>query len=91
VATRNLGFRPLCLLASPFAAASVLLWVAQYAGRPGGAAHLASPVRHGHERVLGFAAAVIAGSLFTAVRNWTGRPAPACSARSQHPGITWSA
>ena len=35
----------------------------------------ASPASwHGHEMVLGFAAAVIAGFLLTAVRNWTGRP-----------------
>lgn len=31
---------------------------------------------HGHEMIFGYALAVIAGFLFTAVRNWTGRPTP---------------
>ena len=33
-------------------------------------------VWHGHEMLFGFAAAVIAGFLFTAVHNWTGLPTP---------------
>jgi uncharacterized protein involved in response to NO len=71
-----LGFRPFYLLASLFAAASVLLWIAQYAGWLSANAYLAGPVWHGHEMVFGFAEAVIAGFLFTAVRNWTGHPTP---------------
>jgi uncharacterized protein involved in response to NO len=51
---------------------SVPLWAAQYAGwLPG-----ANLLRHGHEMVFGYAFAVIAGFLLTAVRAWTGRPTP---------------
>jgi uncharacterized protein involved in response to NO len=71
----NLGFRPFYLLASAFAAISVALWVLQYGGLVP-VAYLQSPVWHGHEMLFGFALAVITGFLFTAVRNWTGRPTP---------------
>ncbi len=71
----QLGFRPFYLLASAFAALSVALWALEYSGRlPAG--YLAAPLRHGHEMIFGFALAVVAGFLFTAVRNWTGEPTP---------------
>ena len=71
----NLGFRPFYLLASAFAALSVALWALEYAGwLPHG--YLEAPSRHGHEMLFGFALAVVAGFLFTAVRNWTGQPTP---------------
>ena len=71
----SLGFRPFYLLASAFAALSVALWTLEYAGwLPGG--YLEAPSRHGHEMLFGFALAVVAGFLFTAVRNWTGEPTP---------------
>jgi len=71
----SLGFRPFYLLASAFAALSVALWALEYAGwLPGG--YLEAPSRHGHEMLFGFALAVVAGFLFTAVRNWTGEPTP---------------
>ncbi|MFO1303837.1 MAG: NnrS family protein [Burkholderiales bacterium] len=71
----SLGFRPFYLAASVFAALSVPLWIAQYAG------WLPTPyargaMLHGHEMLFGYTMAVIAGFLFTAVRNWTGRPTP---------------
>lgn len=70
-----LGFRPFYLLASIFAAVSIPLWVAQYAGYlPAGLAH--SPDWHGHEMLFGYTLAVIAGFLFTAGRNWTGQATP---------------
>ena len=71
----RLGFRPFYLLASIFAALSVPLWAVQYAGwlpRP----YLEGPLWHAHEMLFGFAFAVVAGFLLTAVRNWTGRPTP---------------
>jgi uncharacterized protein involved in response to NO len=71
----NLGFRPFYLLASIFAAASVLLWVCQYEGLLP-AAYLLGPAWHGHEMLFGYTMAVVAGFLFTAVRNWTGQPTP---------------
>lgn len=71
----NLGFRPFYLLASVFAAASILLWIAEYAGYlPGG--YLRDPVWHAHEMLFGYTIAVVTGFLFTAVRNWTGQPTP---------------
>ena len=72
----NLGFRPFYLLAAIFAAAGVPLWIAQYAGLVGSPSYLAGPMWHVHEMVFGYTAAVIAGFLMTAVRNWTSRPTP---------------
>ena len=71
-----LGFRPLYLLAGAYAALSVPLWAAQYAGwLPG-----ANPLWHAHEVLFGYAFAVIAGFLLTAVRAWTSRPTPSGAA-----------
>ncbi|WOB09580.1 NnrS family protein [Piscinibacter gummiphilus] len=70
-----LGFRPFYLLASGFAALSILLWSLQFTGwlpRP----YLAGPLWHAHEMVFGFTLAVVVGFLFTAGRNWSGRPTP---------------
>ncbi len=75
MAVLQLGFRPFYLLASIFAALSVPLWAAQYAGWFSGA-YLAGPVGHAHEMLFGFTLAVITGFLLTAVRNWTGHPTP---------------
>ncbi len=71
----QLGFRPFYLLASGFAALSIGLWAAQYAGWLG-TPYLNGPLWHAHEMLFGFALAVIVGFLFTAGRNWTGRPTP---------------
>lgn len=71
----QLGFRPFYLLASVFAAASIALWSLQFTGMLP-APYLAGPLWHAHEMVFGFALAVIVGFLFTAGRNWTGRPTP---------------
>jgi uncharacterized protein involved in response to NO len=67
------GFRPFYLLASLFACLSLLLWVAQVSGMLP-IAYLAGPLWHGHEMLFGFATAVIAGFLLTAVAAWTGQP-----------------
>ncbi len=72
----NLGFRPFYLLAATFAAVAVPLWIAQYAGLSGLPSYLAGTMWHVHEMVFGYTAAVIAGFLMTAVRNWTSRPTP---------------
>jgi uncharacterized protein involved in response to NO len=71
----NLGFRPFYLLASSFAALSVLLWIWQYTGHLS-TTYLRNPAWHGHEMLYGYTMAVVAGFLFTAVRNWTGKPTP---------------
>lgn len=69
------GFRPLFLGAAWYAALAVAMWtVFLTTGRAGpGALH--PLLWHGHEMLFGFAGAVIAGFLLTAVGNWTGRPA----------------
>ena len=71
----QLGFRPFYLLASVFAALSIALWAAQFAGwlgRP----YLSGPLWHAHEMLFGFTLAVVVGFLFTAGRNWSNRPTP---------------
>ena len=71
-----LGFRPLYLLAGAYAALGVPLWALQYLGwLPG-----VSLSWHAHEMLFGYAFAVIAGFLLTAVRAWTGVPTPAGAA-----------
>lgn len=71
----QLGFRPFYLLASAFAALSIGLWAMQVAGwLP--LAYLQGPLWHAHEMLFGFMLAVIVGFLFTAGRNWSGRPTP---------------
>src|SRR5262245_47442645 len=71
-----LGFRPFYLLAGVYAALAVPLWALQYTGwLPG-----ANMAWHSHEMLFGYAFAVIAGFLLTAVRVWTGRPTPSGAA-----------
>ena len=58
-----------------FAALSIVLWAAQFAGwlpRP----CLAGPLWHAHEMLFGFTLAVVVGFLLTAGRNWSNRPTP---------------
>jgi uncharacterized protein involved in response to NO len=69
-----LGLRPFYLLAGALGAASVLLWTAQLAGY--GPPLIDGPLWHAHEMLFGYAFAVIAGFLFTAVHNWTQRATP---------------
>ena len=75
IAIWELGFRPFYLLAGAFAAFSVALWALEFSGRLG-ATYLAGSVWHAHEMLFGYTMAVIAGFLFTAVRNWTQRDTP---------------
>ena len=71
----RLGFRPFYLLASAFAAISVMLWALQATGYLA-APILGAPAWHGHEMLFGYTFAVIAGFLLTAVRTWSGQPTP---------------
>jgi len=67
-----LGFRAFFLVAATFAMVAMALWSgAWFGGWPVGT--LSPMLWHGHEMLFGFAIAVIAGFLLTAVRNWTGR------------------
>jgi uncharacterized protein involved in response to NO len=73
-----LGFRPFFLLAGLGAVALVSLWMFAWAGRlPAAGTHYGVVGWHSHEMLFGYAAAVIAGFLLTAVRNWTGIDTPA--------------
>ncbi len=60
----NLGFRPFFLLGSAFSAIAMTLWI--------GPLFPHAVLWHAHEMIYGFATAIIAGFLLTAVRNWTG-------------------
>ena len=67
------GFRPLFLSASLFAIVVVPLWMAVRSGD----VRLSGPFSpldwHIHEMLFGYTSAVLAGFLFTAIPNWTGR------------------
>ncbi|QEY57809.1 NnrS family protein [Pseudomonas sp. C27(2019)] len=71
----RLGFRPFFLLGSVLAMLAIPLWIMAlngwFAGWQPTGGWLAW---HRHELLFGFAAAIIAGFLLTAVQNWTGAP-----------------
>lgn len=67
------GFRPFFLAAALFAAVGVPFWIATLVGTPPWRPPDNPLAWHAHEMVFGFAGAVIAGFLLTAVANWTGR------------------
>lgn len=69
----ELGFRPFFSAAGIFAVISMLLWMLMYqASVPLTLAGLEPVTWHAHEMIYGYAMAVIAGFLLTAVSNWTG-------------------
>jgi len=67
------GFRPFFFGAAVWAAFSMMLWVPMLTG------YISLPTAfdpvswHAHEFLYGYLGAVVAGFLFTAVPNWTGR------------------
>jgi uncharacterized protein involved in response to NO len=67
------GFRPFFLLAGAFAAAIVPIWLLIVGGVFPPSAYLDAASWHAHEMIFGYAVAVIAGFLLTAVGNWTQR------------------
>ncbi len=72
----SLGFRPFYLLGSIYAALLIPFWVLHLSGEVSLYGPFSGPGWHAHELVFGFAAAILTGFLFTAVRNWTGKPTP---------------
>lgn len=66
-----LGFRRFFLVAGLAAVALNSLWVADYSGALSVHTYYGAITWHGHEMVFGYTAAVVAGFLLTAVRNWT--------------------
>ncbi len=72
----TVGLRPFYLGAAGFAVLALPLWVAQLSGMVGLEGYLQGLSWHRHEMLFGFASAVIAGFLLTAVRHWTELPTP---------------
>lgn len=73
IAVLNLGFRPFFLGAAIFAIVSMMLWMGVYIFQlPLPITRISTFQWHAHEMIYGFAMAVIAGFLLTAVKNWTG-------------------
>lgn len=71
----NLGFRPFFLFAALFSIVSMSVWMAIYLGwTTPSDTKLAPQQWHAHEMLFGYAMAVVAGFLLTAVRNWTNIP-----------------
>lgn len=67
------GFRPFFLCAALFAIGVVPVWWLVWRGAVTLRSHFPPVDWHVHEMVFGYGAAVVAGFLFTAVPNWTGR------------------
>lgn len=67
------GFRPFFAGASIFALIVVPLWLLIWQGTLDYQGHWAAVDWHIHEMIFGYGSAVLAGFLFTAVPNWTGR------------------
>lgn len=67
------GFRPFFLLGAIYSALNLLIWAGFYAGVATPPDIFFDPIAwHAHEMIYGFAMAIIAGFLLTAVANWTG-------------------
>lgn len=75
IALFGYGFRPFFLAAGSVAPLLVLGWLMTLLGGRT-ACHYFDPLTwHAHEMLFGFAGAMVAGFLLTAVPNWTGTPA----------------
>jgi uncharacterized protein involved in response to NO len=68
------SFRICFLLAASWAVAVVPIWLAIYSGEIDLGSTYGASLWHAHELIFGYVALVIAGFLFTAIPNWTGRP-----------------
>ncbi|WP_114416991.1 NnrS family protein [Marinospirillum perlucidum] len=72
----NLGFRPFFILGSLAGSGLMLVWVLLLSGQ-GGWTSIQNPLAwHRHEMIFGYAGAILAGFLLTAVRRWTGKKTP---------------
>ena len=68
------GFRPFFFLAGVYGAVALLLWLAIQVDSISAPGHWPGATWHGHEMLFGYAPAVLAGFLLTAVPNWIGVP-----------------
>jgi len=70
----RLAFRPFFLGAGIFAVVSVSIWMIVYVhGINFNFSGMSPTTWHAHEMIFGYAMAVIAGFLLTAIKNWTGQ------------------
>ncbi len=69
-----LGFRAFFALAGLAALILIMFWNAIFNGTLTSEHYYPNNYWHAHEMLLGYAVAVIAGFLLTAVKNWTGKP-----------------
>ena len=72
----ELGFRPFFLLAGISGVLLVGAWLWWYLNHGTGAGYYGPVLWHAHEMLFGYAVAVVAGFLLTAVRNWTQQQTP---------------
>jgi len=71
----NSGFRPFFLAAAILSIVLMSLWMLSYSfGMHMSFSDISAVQWHAHEMLYGYAMAVIAGFLLTAVRNWTNKP-----------------
>ena len=71
----RLAFRPFFLAGSLFALFAIVLWVLAWSGNGPDWQPVGGWLAwHRHEMLFGFAAAIVAGFLLTAVQTWTGQP-----------------
>lgn len=68
----RLGFRPFFLLGSIYATFSILVWVYSFQHGQPNALNVPALWWHVHEMLFGFAMAIVAGFVLTAVQTWTG-------------------
>lgn len=73
----NLSFRIFFSAAGIFAVVTMALWAFIFTGHTDINVQVLNPLYwHGHEMIYGYALAVVAGFLLTAVQTWTGVPMP---------------
>ena len=70
----GLGFRVFFALAGLSALVLIIIWNALFNGTLSVGNYFPPHYWHAHEMLLGYATAVIAGFLLTAVKNWTNKP-----------------
>ena len=70
----RLGFRPFFLFGAAFAVIAIFIWLLIIQGKSDLTPFGGGYWWHLHEMIFGFATAIIAGFLLTAVQNWTGIP-----------------
>lgn len=67
------GFRTFFFSGALWAATSMLIWALWVTGAGGYTLPYGAFAWHAHELIFGYAAAIVAGFLLTAIPNWTGR------------------